>query len=119
MRLYGGLMNRLGEHVTATLPAVGDGATIYHYTDRSAGTVTAVTTSKRGAVTVTVTEDTATRTDAHGMSEAQSYAFTPDPNGRVFTVKIVRLKVGKVWRVVGTKDGVTFGSRNKYHDYSF
>ncbi len=120
MRVYGNLMNRIEEHAVAALPAVGDGATIYHYTDRTAGTVTAVTVNKRsGAATITVTEDTATRTDNYGMSETQSYAYTPNPDGRVFTVRRVTLKAGKVWRVKGSGDGVRFGHRSAYHDYSF
>ena len=118
MRLYGGLMNRLGENGAATVPAVGDGATIMHYSDRSAATVTKVTTSRRGVVTVFVKGDTATRTDSNGMSEMQDYTFTPNPDAAEIAVKLRKHNGRKVWRTAGGA-GIAFGHRGAYHDFTF
>lgn len=118
MRVYGNLMNRIEEHAVAVLPAVGDGATIMHYSDRTAATVTRVTTSRRGVPTVFVKADHAVRTDTNGMSESQSYDYSPNPDAAEVKVRLRRLKVGKVWRTANG-DGIRFGSRRAYHDYSF
>ena len=70
-------------------PKVGMGATVLHWSDRSAGTIIKVTKN-----TFVVQEDKATRTDDNGMSESQSYDFVPDPNGATYTFR--RTKRG--WR---------------------
>jgi hypothetical protein len=119
MRLYGGLMNRLGENGTALkVPAVGDGATVMHYSDRSAATVTKVTTSRRGVVTVFVKGDHSKRIDKNGMSEMQTYEFTPNPDAPEVPVKLRKHNGRKVWR---TKDGagIAFGYRDEYYDFTF
>jgi hypothetical protein len=101
-------MNKLMGDSNQPVPVVGMGATILAWTDRYAGTVVAVTPKS-----FTVREDTATRTDANGMSEVQSYDYTPNPNGRTWTFRMTK----RGWSAKGT--GVALGFRRAYHDYSF
>lgn len=98
-------------------PEVGMGATILMWTDRHAATVTEVSKSGKRIV---VQEDTARRTDSNGMSDMQSYEFTPNPEGakRAFT-----LRKNGAWVREGEpmKGGqrVAIGYRDHYYDYSF
>lgn len=94
-------------------PQVGDGATIFHYTDRSAATVVRV--SKSGK-TAWIQADRAIRTDENGMSESQSYRFEPNPKGNI--VRVSKRKNGE-WRMSRDVRKVAFGYRDAYHDYSF
>lgn len=102
---------------SAAAPVVGMGATELGWTDRHAYTVTSV--SKNGKV-VQVQQDTATRTDKNGMSESQSYDFTPNPEG---SKRTVTLRKNGCWVAKGgsMKGGTRFaiGHRSEYHDYSF
>jgi hypothetical protein len=113
MRLYGSVNNRINEHGTSPTPAVGDGATIFGYTDRYAGTVVAV----KGA-TVTVREDNASW-EMWPSGYAKADGFTPNPNGRTWTVTLRHVKGGTLWRVKGSNDGVRFGVRQAYRDPHF
>lgn len=92
-------------------PLVGMGATISHWSDRTACTVIEVS-GKR----ITLQEDLDTRTDNNGMSESQSYSYAPDPNGRIFHAT---LRKDGVYRISKSTEIVTLGVRRKYHDYSF
>jgi hypothetical protein len=56
-------------------PVIGMGVTIFHYTDRSAGTIVKI--SKSGK-TIWFSEDKAIRTDSNGMSECQTYEYKFD-----------------------------------------
>ncbi len=99
-----------------TVPAVGMGATICHWTDREACTIVSVSASGKQIV---VQKDKATRTDNNGMSEMQGYSYAPDPVGaiRTFTLR----KNGR-WITKGSPmDGTSchIGHRRQYHDYSF
>ena len=108
MRLYGSLNNRFMEHSLSPDPKVGDGATLYAYTDRYAGTITKVSPSGK---TVWITEDRVTW-KPHPSGYADS--CTPDPNGRVF---IARKRPNGTWRSAGM--GVTLGRRDAYRDPHF
>lgn len=110
--MQGNLINRLMEQSTSPKPAVGMGATICCWSDRLAGTVIAVSPSGK---TVTVREDTATRLDGNGMSEAQAYSFAPCPNGRVFVFRLGK----RGYRGPNKGNGLLLGTRQKYHDFSF
>ncbi len=97
--------------------SIGAGATIRGYTDRYAATVIEVSKSK---TRITTRRDHAKRTDTNGMSEIQTYEFSPDEHGReeTFTLR----KNGK-WHCKGTplKDQyiVVIGVRDHYFDFSF
>lgn len=108
----GSLINHLLSSIDAPVPVVGMGCTIHLWTDRHAATVIAVSASGK---TATIQRDHATRTDTNGMSEAQQYAYTPDPDGSRYTVRLTR----RGWRISTLGCSVGFGYRREYHDYSF
>lgn len=113
----GSLVNHLYSGMVSGEIKVGVGATILKWTDRAAGTIIAV--DDKG---FTVQIDHAKRTDSNGMSEAQNYEFTPNPNGVTYRfAKVSRGKTKGAWRENGRKDGygVLIGHREKYHDFSF
>jgi phage gp45-like len=117
MGQYGSLQNLMMSGNTATTPEVGMGATILLYTDRHAATVVKVSASGKE---VTVQRDKATRRDGNGMSDAQSYDFTPDPTAaeEVYTLRKNGAWVRKGQSLSsGTK--LRLGSRSEYYDYSF
>jgi len=117
---YGSLVNTLYDGDAADFASqvkVGDGATFLFWSDRHAGTVVEV---RDGGRTVTVQEDTATRVDSNGMSDAQRYEFTRNLDGRkqTFTLR----KNGRyVAKGQGMRNGTTvrLGTRDHYYDYSF
>ncbi len=113
---HGSLQNLLAGSNPEITPAVGMGATKIGWSDRHPFTVITIVDAK----TLVVQEDSYERTDGNGMSESQSYTFSPNPEGATYT--ITRRKNGQ-WVVQGddTKNGQKFtvGSRDKYHDYSF
>lgn len=92
-------------------PEVGMGATIYHWSDRTAATIIQVS-GKR----IVLQEDSAIRTDKNGMSESQSYDYSPDPNGRLW---FATLRKDGNWKVSKSTEIVGIGHRRQYHDYSF
>jgi len=99
------------------LPKVGDGATILHWTDRTAGTVISVSEKA-----IEVQEDKDVRTDKNGMSDSQEYEYSPNSQGcRWIFKRVARGKYKGFWRVNGRSDGegVRFGERDKYYDFSF
>ncbi len=113
----GSLVNHLYSGA-AGQPVVGMGATVLAWTDRYAGTI--IDIGLDGSLTVR--EDHWVRTDGHGMSEAQTYDFAPNPQGRLFHFSPVRRGNAKgQLREDGKKDGyaVLVGDRRKYHDFSF
>lgn len=108
-------------------PVVGMGATILHWTDRSPATIIEVWSDK-GYTWIKVQGDNYRRTDDNGMSECQSYEYTPNPEGGVSTY---RHKEGQAWEAMRlnpeTKrwnksksgQGLRIGEREKYHDFCF
>ena len=119
----GSLVNHIYNNTRSPEPVVGMGATITHYTDRSAGTVVEVL--KNGTL-IAVQGDTATRTDKNGMSETQNYDYAPNPNGGISWFRkdkhgrwaAVR-KNEDTGRWVKSSQGLILGRRDKYHDFSF
>lgn len=109
----GSLVNMLMDGATTVEPEVGMGATLVYWTDRAPATVVEV--SKTGHKIV-VQEDTATRTDSNGMSDAQSYSYERNESGRLH--EATRRKDGS-YRLKGGTTRVLLGNRSKYHDYSF
>jgi hypothetical protein len=101
------------KNVTVSKVERGMGATICHWSDRTPATVIDMTASGK---TITLQADKYTRTDDNGMSEDQSYEYERDPNGTIYRATL--RKDGR-YRLVGSKEQVSLGSRRKYHDYSF
>lgn len=123
----GSLVNHI--HSRAVTPAlvVGMGATMLHWTDRSAGTVVKIETIK-GLIYVHVQGDHAKRLDKNGMSESQVYEYTPNPQGSIGVWR--QAKNGawesvcfnnktKRWNKSSGSIGFALGFRDAYHDYSF
>lgn len=90
---------------------VGEGITIYCWTDCHAYTV--IEKSKSGK-TIKIQRDKATRIDHNGMSEDQEYSYDFDPEGEIMTLR---------WsdKYHCYKNGVykSFNGRREYYDYSF
>jgi hypothetical protein len=100
-------------------PEVGMGATILGWTDRNPATIVGVQRFKSGQRkgeirAVEVQEDHAVRTDQNGMSECQSYDFSPNEDAAVLVFR--KRKDG---RFGDSSASLRIGSRDKYYDYSF
>jgi hypothetical protein len=111
----GSLMNNIAANSKYPDPVVGMGATRLSWTDRDPFTIVEVIDAR----TIVVQEDEARRIDRNGMSECQTYEFTPDPDARRVTLTF--RKNGR-WVEKGSPMGGTpyaVGHREKYHDYSF
>ena len=108
-------MNIILKNAKSDTPSVGMGCTEVLHSDRHACTVIEVLSPKR----VRVQRDTAVRTDSNGMSDCQSWEFTPNPKGRT---QVVSLRKNGRWCPVGeTSDSTPYimGYRSEYYDYSF
>lgn len=100
--------------VKSPAPKVGDGATVFHYTDRSAATVVKV--SKSGK-TAWIQNDMSKRVDKGGMTDSgQKYEFTRNPNGAL--LRVSKRRDGQ-WKLSNDGRKVAFGIRDAYHDFSF
>lgn len=113
----GSLVNHVMGSSTQPTPEVGMGVTFLSYTDRSPGTIASV--SKSGK-TITVRPDAYRRTDSNGMSESQTYEFTPQPDAPESTYT---LRKNGSWVREGQpmKGGsrIAIGYRDAYYDFSF
>lgn len=105
----GSLMNHVMGSSAQPAPVVGMGATVLMWTDRKAGTVVKVTKTQ-----VHVRLDHAKRIDKNGMSDAQSYEYSPDPEGSIIVFRMTK----RGYRSSGG-NGLGLGYRRAYHDYSF
>lgn len=113
----GSLHNMLAANTRSAAPLAGSGATIIMWSDRHAATIISVSES---GTTVQVQRDRATRTDNYGMSDSQSYAYSPNPEASIqaFTLR----KTGRWVRRGESEKGGTvllIGQRDEYYDYSF
>lgn len=101
------------QNSTASELRVGVGATIQLHSDALACTVIAISPSGKS---ITLQEDEATRVDNNGMSDSQSYTYTPNPNGQLYQATL--RKDGR-FRLMKQRSLVSIGIRRKFHDYSF
>lgn len=127
----GSTMNHLYSRMTDGQPApvVGMGATILHWTDRSAATVVSVEqpNSKRYSFVIEVQRDRSTMVGGSIFSESQAYEFTPNPDAtrELFgcdrtTGAWVRLARNERGTLVKDKGpGLRIGERDEYRDPSF
>ena len=109
-------------------PYVGMGATVLHWTDRSACTIVKIEVIRK-VTYITTQDDDAKRKDTNGMSESQDYEYTPDPMGRLRVFKkhpksgfwkfcVLNSDTGRyVQQTHGS--GLKIGVRDEYYDYSF
>lgn len=121
---YGSMFNHLYARGKAPEPEVGMGATMLYWSDRRAATVVEVERFKTGpragqVKAVVVQQDKATRTDNHGMSDAQTYEYERDPQGPTRRYRLVtRGKKAGTFQAQGG-GGLLLGARAEYFDYSF
>ena len=94
-------------------PSVGDGVTIYGWTDRTPGTIIQVSQSGKRIV---IQEYNAIRTDNNGVSESLEYTYERDEKG---PIRIASLRKNGAYCLVGGTMIVSVGERRKYYDYSF
>lgn len=123
----GSLFNHLMSNTSVKEIIPGEtGATLLSWTDRRAATVVEV--FKKGVYDyIVVQRDIATRVDKNGMSDAQSYEYSRDPNGFKETFRIgkkgtfekvyVNAETGRF--VKAGVGGLSVGTRNEYYDFSF
>lgn len=92
--------------------SIGDGATVCYWSDRHAGTIVSATPKR-----VVWQRDNATRTDNHGMSDAQSYEYSRDETGNT---KVFTLRSNGKWVQQGeTMRGGTRLVRGRHEHYDF
>lgn len=127
----GSVINHLQSRATRgqPVPEVGMGVTFFHWTDRSAGTIQKIFEEGQWQF-IAVTGDTAKRVDNNGMSESQSYEFTPNPDAHPSFFRRKKadgpdapfqcvVKNKQTGRWVKYKQSIAIGYRDKYHDFSF
>jgi len=104
-----------------SVPEVGKGATILHWSDRSAYFVNFVSADGKRVI---LERAKAVRTDENGMCDSQQYKYERDESAQIV---LIVFRHGK-WREVSTGwDGKTnynpvhilFGTMQEYYDYSF
>lgn len=104
-----------------TIPEVGKGATVLHWTDRAAYFVNSVSADGKEVV---IERAKAIRTDNNGMSDAQDYNYERDPQAQPETIKFAYGKWRRVYRELGGKTtyspiNIIFGTMREYYDFSF
>jgi hypothetical protein len=122
----GSLVNALYALESVKVPNIGDGATILSWTDRHPATVIDIEEKGR-YVYVTTQDDNYHRVDKNGMSDAQTYLYSPNPEGAIRHWRInqrgetdrvsINPETGR-WNKWGS-GGIYFGRREKFHDFSF
>ena len=123
----GSLINNIMSRqvIGAPTPVVGMGATKLSWTDRHPATIVSVEI-KNGVTIIGVQEDDFVRTDNNGMSESQSYDFTPNPNAHI---EYFRTNKRGTWESIYRNPetgrwkigcgSIKVGERDKYYDFSF
>lgn len=120
----GSLVNHVVSREEATLPEIGEGATVLQWSDRKPATVIEIFTKGKFDYIV-VQEDNAKRIDDNGMSDIQEYEYTPNTDGvtNVFRITddgyqhVYKSETGRY--VKGSGLGLAIGRREMYHDFSF
>jgi hypothetical protein len=114
----GSLINHVMSFAASGKPApvVGMGATVLMWTDRHAATIVEVSANGKR---VGIREDIATRTDANGMSESQTYSYAPNEAAAVEYYSL--RKNGRYVRVGSSINGtgLLIGDRRQYRDFGF
>jgi hypothetical protein len=112
----GSLINHVMSGSKDAEPQVGMGATMLLWSDRHACTIVEVSPNKKR---IGVQQDNAKRTDNNGMSDSQSYAYSPNVNA---PVKYYTLRKNGAWVREGESmkgSRIAIGYRAEFHDFSF
>jgi hypothetical protein len=114
---HGSFFNSMMVNSKQRTPEVGEGATEILWSDRHAGTIIEVSPNGK---TLKWQRDTARRADKNGMSDAQDWEYTPNPDAPVSTFT---LRQNGRWVMQGQpmKGSVSLliGIRDEYYDFSF
>lgn len=102
----GNLINRIRENSVNDVPEVGQGCTIYYYTDRDAATVIEVKSPTR----IVIQED-----DVEFDESGYASKITQNPEGKKHEV----IKTKKGWKILKRTTRVRLGFREPYYDWSF
>lgn len=103
-------------------PEVGLGATVLGWADRYAATIISFEEGR-----IAVREDRATRSDGGGATVAQTYDYSPDPNGLVHHFaqrngqwqEVRRNPRTQRWEFVREGYGLRIGARDHFYDFAF
>jgi len=121
----GSLINHVYSREKSPEPVVGMGATILGWSDRHAGTIVNVF-DVRGVKHISVQRDISKRIDKNGMSDSQTYEYSPNTQGPVNTFRFRNDRWEEVYFNTKTNRWNKFGSygiridvRDTHHDYSF
>lgn len=106
--LYGSLNNRLMERTESKVPIVGEGATIYMYSDSVACTVIEVISKCK----IVIQRDSA---KCIGGAYSNEWELERNPNGRKYECYCRN----GIWKVKDSKERVVIGRRDEWYDYSF
>lgn len=109
----GNLTNWMMAGTGQRTPQVGDGCTILMYKDRHAATI--IDINKTGK-TIKVQIDKATRIDSNGMSESQTYEYTPNPTA---PSQIFRRTKDNRWKELKGSSYLLIGKRDEFYDFTF
>jgi hypothetical protein len=115
----GSLISNLYLSGQGPTPEVGMGATIAHWTDRTAATIVEIVRFKTGKragqiKALIVQADHAARTDSNGMSDAQSYEYSRNPDAPRVTCTVT-----KHGQFKHGSDRLIVGIRDEHYDFSF
>lgn len=123
----GSLVNHLiSRSANPAQPEVGGPATLMSWTDRNPGTVISITKVGKTEI-IAVQADNYRRIDDNGLSELQTYEYSPNPDGYVSYFRasktggweqVIRNPETGRWKKI-SNGGVYFARREKYHDFSF
>jgi hypothetical protein len=122
----GSLVNHVLSGSKQPVPEVGMGATVFGWTDRHPATVIEVGMQGKYPM-LKIQSDKYKRVDQNGMSEMQTYEYTPNPEGSItmWVFKDGSWKRGYVnpeterLSVEKKGEGLGLGFREKYYDFSF
>ena len=124
-RETGSTVNMVMGNTRSPEPEVGMGVTFLCWTDRHPGTIVGVDRSGKRPL-IAVQGDHAQRVDDNGMSESQTYEYSPNPDAPIGYYRLE--DDGRWYRVVRNaetgrwnkrRERCIIGHREKYHDFSF
>ncbi len=120
----GSLVNHVYSRFAVPTPEVGMPATILGWTDRHPATVVEVFTKGKSSYVV-LQQDSYKRIDNNGMSDAQEYEYSRNPQGQKRTFRISAtggleaVHLNDNGRYVKSDGGAVIGVRERYYDFSF
>lgn len=121
----GSVINHISSRHSVLNPEIGMGVTFLSWTDRHPGTIVEI--FKKGAYEYIVCQaDNYERTDDNGMSEMQSYKYTPNPDAHKVYYRrrnpqecYFGCSLNENGRFIKNSNRLAVGYRERYYDFSF